>query len=157
MAAGAPRIDIGRRDRQGANVSIVVTFYLALVAIGAFALWRAQAPERLVILLFVSAAILSTLSQPALGADAPRVLVGLLLIDVGVAVALAGVAIRFGRTWCIFAAALQIVSTLSHFGRLIDPTMDINVYAVMESASSYPQLLLLLIAIVRHPRARDRR
>lgn len=135
-------------------MAVVVAFYLLFAMLAVAALWRAQTAERLVIALFVAAAILSVLSQPSHSSHVPTVLIRLLLIDIGVIVGLAWVAINHGRKWCILAAALQIVSTLSHLGRLIDPTMDLNVYGIMESASSFPQLLLLAVAIWRHPRSR---
>jgi hypothetical protein len=137
-------------------VAFVVAFYAVLLALAAVALWRAQTPERLVIALFVAAAVLSYFSLPARHADAPTVLVRLLLIDTVVTGMLAWIAIRYGRKWCIVAAALQIISTLSHLGRMIDPTMNLDVYGIMESASSIPQVLLLAAAIWRHPRVRAR-
>ncbi len=133
---------------------VFIAFYLVLLAVGALALWRAQLPERLVIALFVSAAFLSYGSQPADLGAVPRVLVALLVIDLAVTIGLAWIGLRYRRTWCLVAAALQIVSTLAHVGRVIDPTMDLNVYAIMEGASSIPQLIQLAVAIWRHPRRR---
>ncbi len=134
---------------------VVIAFYLALVAVGAFALWRAQLPERRVIALFLIAAFLSYWSQPDDLGTVPRVLLALLVIDLAVTIGLAWIGIRHRRTWCLVAAALQIVSTLAHVGRMIDPVMDLNVYAIMEGASSIPQLILLAVAIWRHPRGQE--
>lgn len=134
-------------------MAFVIAFYALLAALVAVALRRAQTAERLVTGLFVAAAFLSFLSLPARPAEAPTVLIQLLLIDLAVTAGLAWVAHRHGRKWCILAAAFQIISTLAHFGRMMDPTMDLNVYAVMEGASSIPQIILLAIAIWRHPRA----
>ncbi|WP_256926594.1 hypothetical protein [Sphingomonas sp. TZW2008] len=133
-------------------MAFVIAFYLAFAVLAALALWRAALPERLAVALFAAAALLSYLSLPTIRADAPQVLIRLLLIDLAVLAGLVALAIRHGRRWCIIAAAFQIVSTLAHFGRVIDPAMDLDVYAIMESASSIPQLVLLAAAIWRHPR-----
>lgn len=130
-----------------------LTLYALLLILALAAFLRGVRPEQEAILLFLTAAILSTILHPS-SEDAPLVSISLLVIDVGVLLGLAAIALRHWRKWAMIAAALQVISTLAHFGRVIDPTFDLTAYAIMESFSSVPQLILLAVAIWRHRRTR---
>ena len=133
----------------------LLLLFLLVLLIGA-ALRRGQRPEREATMLFVAAGIASKFVEPRTPTIDQTVVFGLLLIDLGVLIGLAAIALRHRRRWAMIAASLQIISTLAHFARFLDASMDTVTYAVMESASSLPQVLLLAIAIWRHPRPRLR-
>lgn len=136
---------------QSGTVYALALLYLLLVLLLGLAFRRAQLPERITIVLFAGAATLSNIVEPH-RLRTPQIVVPLLLIDFAVLIGLAFIALGYRRRWAMVATALQLISTLAHFGRVLDPKFDVTAYAVMESASSIPQVILLLNAIWRHPK-----
>jgi len=146
-------MDLFNFHRSLADFLYLGLFWLTLPALLiAAGLWGGRS-ERLVAGFYVAALAASKLLKSAPQDDFFDVEVGLVVADAALLVALVAVAARYGRSWVILVAAFQLLSTLAHFARLIRSDLTPLAYSLMESASSYPALMLLGVGIVGHHRS----
>jgi hypothetical protein len=125
-------------------------FLTVQFAVCLYALLRGGGPERV-----VSAALLATVPPSLLlRAYGPvmfeGVEVGVLAIDIALAVTFFVVAIRACRFWPIWMFALHATAMLAHLARMLAPDATPWTYAVLLAFWSYPMLFLLAVATRRH-------
>lgn len=77
----------------------------------------------------------------------------LLLTDAAYFLGLYALALRTRVHWTIWAAGLQLMCTLTHFGPLIDPYSDPKLYRALETVWMLPMLLTMVIGIAKDRRA----
>lgn len=111
----------------------IAGFWLLLVVLTASAWWTrdrptvppmvVSEPQLPVAAMFWTAAVLTILLRPSLGARFIHTEHALLLIDFGLFGGLVWAGVRSGRGWVLCAAALQLVSATAHLARLVTPGM----------------------------------
>lgn len=129
-----------------------IIYYSLLGLTCGFALWRGGGPERTVALLFVAASIASD-NAYAIGTDKYlNVELGVLLVDLALLASLAAVMILANRFWPIAMVSLHALGVLAHWVRAQEASMFAPTYNALLSLWSYPMLLILVMATVRHRR-----
>lgn len=125
-------------------------FYAVLLAASAFALWRGGAPERLVGLALLLAAVSTQVLQDDLPIRFAGVELKVLLVDVALLGVMLAITLNADRFWPAWATALHILGIGAHLARAISPDVIRLTYAVLAAAWSYPIIVLLVIGTVRH-------
>lgn len=130
---------------------ITVFNFLQILA-STYALARGGAPERLAGLLLLVAAI--TTRAFFLASVEPYVTVelGILAVDLVLLVALVTLALFADRFWPIWLAALQALGAGAHLVKAIEPGVVSMAYAILVAVWSYPMILILTAATLRHRR-----
>jgi hypothetical protein len=127
-----------------------IIYYSLLGLACGFALWRGGGPERVVALLFVAASIASD-NAYAIGNDKYlNVELGVLVIDLALLASLALVMLRANRFWPIAMVSLHGLGVVAHWVRAQEPGMIPPTYNALLSLWSYPMLLILVVATIRH-------
>ena len=134
---------------------------LQLVILGtaiALGLWRGGGPERacsaiyLVMWLGDRLYHLSFGRLEALdGAD-----LGHIAIDALTACSLVSVALYANRNYTLWLASMQLVALLSHFLRIISPSIDPTAYALLMASPMYLAVLIFAGGTIRHLRRQKR-
>ncbi|HSX56568.1 MAG TPA: hypothetical protein VLG14_14780 [Sphingomonas sp.] len=133
-----------------------VIYYALLSLACGFALWRGGGPERVVALLFVVASIASD-NAYAIGQDKYlSVEVGVLAIDLTLLACLVAVMLLANRFWPIAMVSLHGLGVVAHWVRAQEAGMIPPTYNALLSLWSYPMLLILVVATIRHRRRRRR-
>jgi len=127
----------------------VPLFYALMVAATVYALGRGGSAERLVALLFLAALLGTAYVRSPAAIVFRHIEVGMFLVDLALFAALYLLSIFSTRFWPIWMSALQGVTVLSHAVKLAPPPTNFG-YAVLEQFWSFPQLILLIVAVHRH-------
>jgi hypothetical protein len=125
--------------------------FLTLLGVSViYALRRGGEPERAAAVVF----ILMTISDPFVHALTPLSYIkldpGHFIIDFTGWVLLLAIALRANRFWPLWVSSLQTVSLIAHIAKLLDYSIHPVGYAIMQVASSYPLLLILIIGTYNH-------
>lgn len=131
-------------------------FWLLLITACLCARWRGGLPEKQAALSLLVAALLTIAYRSNAAVRYSSLDIGVVLIDVGLLSALAIIAVRADRGWPIPLAALQAITVLGHFCKLVNPDLWRLGYALITTAPAYPGLVILLVGIYRH-RHREQR
>lgn len=112
-------------------------------------IWRGRSE-----LVVAASYLAATLLQKALEGIAGPMFAGfepfVAMIDFALAIGLVLLAVRDPRTWILCAAALQLVVSFAHIGKLLDPSMSRLAYAILMGSGGYPSQILLSIGIALH-------
>lgn len=134
----------------------ILLFWLLLLLSCGYAGWRGRKYERLAALVFVTATIFSVLSHSPLRGRYVGIETSDLIVDTAVLVAMLAIALASDRFWPLWVAGLQLVDSMSHLMKAIDPDLIPQVYGAAERVWSYPILFILLIGAWRqHHRNRE--
>jgi hypothetical protein len=129
-----------------------LVFNLLLLGSCGYAILRGGAPERITGWLLIGATILTPLAARGLSTRYVQAELGIFLVDLILLVALIIVALKADRFWPMVLAAMQLDTTAVHILKVFDADLIRITYALMIAAWSYPMLLILAIATVRHRR-----
>lgn len=130
----------------------VACFYVVLlVLVPASFIWGGWAERRVATLFFLAAALSIALRGIFLGTFfyGARYDIGTVVVDVALFAGLAIIAIRVPLWWTICEAALALTTVAAHLVKAIGVHLPWLAYTLMNSAGSYPALLLLAIAIAQ--------
>ncbi|AMO72159.1 hypothetical protein AZE99_10125 [Sphingorhabdus sp. M41] len=75
---------------------------------------------------------------------------GHLVIDVAAWIGLLAIALCANRFWPLCVVSLQTIALVAHVTRLLDMTIHPKAYMIMQIASSYPLLALLMMGTFYH-------
>jgi hypothetical protein len=125
-------------------------FYAVLTAASGYALWRGGAPERVLGLAMLVAAVSTQLLQDDMAVRFAGVDLNVLLVDLALLGVMLAVTLHADRFWPAWATALHLLGTGAHLARAISPDVIRLTYAVLAAAWSYPIMVLLVIGTVRH-------
>ena len=125
-------------------------FYAVLLAAFAYALLRGGAPERLLGLAMLIAAVSTQLLQDEMAVRFAGVELNVLLVDLTLLGVMLTITLHADRFWPAWATALHLLGTGAHLARALSPDVIRLTYAVLSAAWSYPIVLLLVIGTVRH-------
>ena len=130
----------------------VALYYSLLLAVVGYAFARGGRPEKWGAIIMLVGSIAGHLAW----SSGPRRLVGLevaeLYVDLAALAAFFVLALTSRRNWTLWIAAFQLVGTLAHAARLMDPTMMPTGYAFLIVVWSYPMLLMIALGTRAHSR-----
>lgn len=131
--------------------SVRLVLFLTLLAVSLlYALRKGGGPERAAAIVF----IFMTISDPFVHALTPynyaKLDPGHFIIDLMGWCALLVIALRAERLWPLWVSSLQTISLIAHITKYLDYSIHPFVYAIMQVASSYPLLLLLILGTYNH-------
>ncbi len=112
-----------------------------------YAVARGGWPERIGAFNLVAGSLATVAVNSPLAVRYASVEVAILLVDVAVLLTFLALALLTDRYWPIWTTAMQILVVLGHAARLVDPTMVPVGYGFLLAFWSYPQLLVLALAI----------
>lgn len=130
----------------------IALFWLLLLSSCGYAAWRGGKYERMAALVFVIATVLSVLSHSPLRGRYVGIETSDLIVDTAVLIAIMAIALASDRFWPLWAAGLQLVDSMSHLMKAVDPGLIPQVYGAAERVWSYPILAILLIGVWRQHR-----
>lgn len=125
-------------------------FYAVQLAASAFAIWRGGAPERLLGVALLVAAVSSQMMQHDLATRFVGVELRVLLVDLALLGVMLVITLHADRFWPAWVTALHLLGMGAHLARAISPDVIRLTYAVLAAVWSYPIIVLLVIGTVRH-------
>jgi hypothetical protein len=129
------------RDRLEVDVTLIL-FLATLLCVCGIAFWRGGQDERLAATAVAVAAFLSPFAQ-ARSYAGPEF--GLMIVDVGLFLALAAIALRSRAFWPMWAAGFQLCILAGHFAAAKSNAMVPAAYAETLIIWSYAVLATLLV------------
>jgi hypothetical protein len=131
-------------------------FRILLVVVVAYALLRGSRDERLVGIICILGAIVTTfvlspLAHRFQGVEAP-----VMLVDLAVFAGFLTVALRSERFWPLWIAGLQLTTIMSHLVKGIESDLLPRAYAAALNFWAYPIVLILAIGTWRSQQRRKR-
>jgi len=117
-----------------------------------YALYRGGGAERWVACIVVGMVVLDPAVHIFTPLEYATLDPGHLVIDVAGWVGLLAIALRANRFWPLWVVSLQTIALVAHAARLLDVTIHPKAYMIMQIASSYPLLVLLMIGTYYHQR-----
>ncbi|WP_426256855.1 hypothetical protein [Sphingomonas sp. DC2300-3] len=130
----------------------VYLFWLFLLGVAFSAFRWGGRDERCVATAYVAATIATLLLR--LPGQYASLNIGVATVDVGLLVVLLCLVTRTARWWLVLSAALQLVTVLGHVAMFDGGTRAFDYFMTVVS-SSYPAVLLLAYATLRHVFRRD--
>tara|TARA_R110000824_G_scaffold44390_13_gene129204 strand:- start:4082 stop:4522 length:441 start_codon:yes stop_codon:yes gene_type:complete len=127
-----------------------LVFLLFLVAICIYALFRGGAPERWVACIVVGMLVLDPAVHIFTPLEYAKLDPGHLVIDAAAWIGMFAIALRANRFWPLCVVSLQTIALVAHAARLLDMTIHPRAYMIMQIASSYPLLVLLMMGTYYH-------
>jgi hypothetical protein len=129
-----------------------IIFWIVLLVSCGYALWRGRKYERIAAVVFIAATLFSILLRSPLSGRYSGIEISDLVIDSGVLAAVIAIALVSDRFWPLWAAGLQLVDSMSHMLKAVQPGLLPAVYAAAERFWSYPILIILLVGAWRQHR-----
>lgn len=127
-----------------------VYIYLAVLSASClYALARGGAPERLGVLILLSAVAATIFSPRSNSFRFEGIELAVLMIDTVMLIAVIVLALRAQRYWPMWWAGIKVNSIVTHL-MMLAPTVMPWPYSVMSALLSYPSPLLLAIGTARH-------
>lgn len=124
-------------------------FWAILLSTFAYALWRGRSDERIAASVCLAATIATHFAISPLSERYTGLEVGLLLIDGAVLATFVAIALRSKRFWPLWAAGLQLTSSLSHLMKVVEIDLLPRAYAAAAVFWSYPILLIIIVGTWR--------
>lgn len=131
-------------------------FWASLILVFLAAYRWGGTPERTVAGMYLLAAVATTAAHPAIAVRYRDVELLVFLIDAFLLAGLVIVSIRADRWWPLCATALQMLTVLSHVGKIVNPNLWRYGYQLMAVWASWPTVVILAVGIWRE-RQRTRR
>ena len=135
---------------------ILLAYVVLLVSVCSYAFARGGQPERLTAAIFIVATAASVAASARELSPPGTLQVPILVIDIAVAIAIAPIMAFANRLWPMVIMAMQILSVLAHFIKLLDPTVNTVLYWIVNAVWAIPQVMILGVGVHRHVR-RERR
>jgi hypothetical protein len=124
-------------------------FWASLISVTLAAYRWGAAPERAVASMYLLAAVATTVAHPAISVRYRDVELAVFLIDALLLAGLVFISIRADRWWPLCATALQILTVLSHVGKIVNPALWRYGYQLMAVWASWPTVVILAVGIWR--------
>lgn len=127
-------------------------YYALLLSCWTYALLKGGAPERIGTTLVLVGSLLTLAAISSQAGSYSSVETGVFIVDLATLLAFLALAIRAQRFWPLWIAALQLIGTLGHIVKLVDPHLIPKAYAFAAIVWSYPMLLILALGTFNHQR-----
>ncbi len=122
------------------------------VAVTVYAVWRGGAPERLVGVALLVAAMATRVFHLMGATMFVDVEIGIMTVDLVLLGVMIAITLTADRFWPAWVTALHALGTGAHLAKAINPDVIRLAYAVMSVVWSYPILILLIVGTLRHSR-----
>ena len=129
-----------------------LVFLLFLGAICIYALYRGGGAERWGAGIVIGMVVLDPAVHIFTPLEYATLDPGHLVIDTAGWIGLLAIALRANRFWPLWVVSLQTIALVTHATRLLDVTIHPKAYMIMQIASSYPLLVLLMVGTFYHQR-----
>jgi hypothetical protein len=113
-------------------------------------LWKGGGPERIAAALIGVAAVATKLSVEGLHLSYRTASPIIVLLDIALAAALFGLALRANRMWTILLASLQLCVVMAHVAKLAITQLDPLAYYVILTKWAYLTAALPAVGAIRH-------
>lgn len=130
----------------------LLLFAALLLASCGYAIARGGAPERIVGVALLVAAVASSLSPSILSQRFYQIELGVFGVDTALLVILVAVALFADRGWPLIVAGLQLCAVGAHLVKLVDVNMIRVTYVLSITIWSYPMLVALAYGTWKHER-----
>ena len=127
-------------------------YWLTLLAITAYALWRGRSDERIVALACLMASVVTFAVLSPIRTRYADVELGVLAVDLAVLGVFVAVALHSHRFWPLWVAGLQLTTSVAHVLKAIDADLLPHAYGAAARFWSYPILLIIAIGTWRGSR-----
>ena len=128
----------------------IFVFLLLLLTSCIYALYRGGGPERAVAGIIIGMGALDPLVHIITPLEYATVDPGHLFIDLAGWLCFFVVSLRANRFWPLCIVSLQTIAIVAHAARLLDVTIHPKAYMIMQIASSYPLLIVLMVGTYCH-------
>jgi hypothetical protein len=130
-------------------------FWLLLLSICGYALWRGQRDERAAAIACLVASVATPLVVAPLRARFAGVETGVMLVDFVTLAVFIIIALQSSRFWPMWIAGLQLTTVMAHVLKAIELNLMPQSYSAAARFWSYPILIILAVGTWRsHRRAR---
>jgi hypothetical protein len=127
--------------------------YITLLAFCCgYALLKGGAPEQVCACIMVLGTMLSFAALPIASGRYHNMEVGVLVVDLAMAIGFVGLALYSERFWPMWISSMQLVAVMSHFTPLLVQNPLPWAYAVAIQFWSWPMLVMLAWGTARHSR-----
>ncbi|MFW2828890.1 hypothetical protein [Sphingomonas sp. ID0503] len=126
-------------------------FVILMIASCGYAIVRGGIPERVVAISYVVCTVLTVLLLRSVDVRYAGLELGVMFVDIGLLAVMLAVALMSERYWPLWMTAMQAMTVLANLGRLL-PQVRAWTYWNAITLWSYPMLVLLIVATVRHQR-----
>lgn len=127
----------------------MLLFNALLLGAFVYALWRGRSDERIIAAACVVASIASFLLMAPQGLRYSTVEIGILSVDLLTLGAFTLVALRTDRFWPLWVSGLQLVTSVAHIMKAVEPELMPIAYAAAGRFWSYPILIILIVGTWR--------
>jgi hypothetical protein len=133
-----------------------ILYWTLLLATCLFAFRGGRRDERIAAGVALTASVLTLIAHSITTVDYAVVEGSDMLIDIAVLASFVVIAVQSQRFWPLWAAGLQMTSTLAHLMKAVDPTLIPHAYAAAARLWSYPILLIIIVGTWRGYQGRRR-
>jgi len=113
-------------------------------------LWKGGGPERIAAVLIGIAALATKLSVEGLQLSYRTASPVVVLLDIALAAALFGLALKANRMWTMLLASLQMCVVMAHVAKLAITQLDPLAYYVILTKWAYLTAALPVVGAIRH-------
>ena len=138
------------RSKWGHCLIHIAAFAVAFLACLLYVFIVGGKPERAAILAQLGAFLLSMIAISFHTIAAQHLPIGLALVDVFLALALTGLALRANRLWPIVLAGMQVATVFAHFARLLAFPLPPAGYVIFVQLWAWPMLIVTAIGARNH-------
>ena len=124
-------------------------YFLLLIGVATYSLWRGRRDEQLAALTCVVASVASMALLITRTGYYSNFEFGVALIDLLALLTFVWIALKSNRFWPLWVAGLQMTATSGHVFKLVVPNLLPVVYATSLASWSYPILLIIALGIWR--------
>lgn len=129
-----------------------IAFWAVLLFAVPFALWRGGPPERLVAAILAAMTVMSVAAHRVIPIRYDQVDAPALTVDLFGFVGMTAIALYADRSWPLWTAALQLLSSMSHLIRFTSTGVEQLVYSWVKSLPTFLALVILIVATLMHRR-----
>lgn len=153
MESSQSRLDpfVRRGDDEGVSPS-VMAFWVVLLFAVPFALWKGGTPERLAAAVLAAMTVIGVTAHRFIPIRYDHVDAAALTVDLLGFIGMTAIALYADRSWPLWTAALQLLSSMSHLIRFTSGTVEQLVYSWVKSLPTFLVLLILIGGTILHRR-----
>lgn len=128
----------------------VVLFSVIQTAVSGFAFWKGGPPERIMASMLLVAFVASVYIGAQGQDDFITIAIPILMVDGMLFAGMVGLALKADRYWPLWIAGIHATTLTTHLIKALNPSLLPTVYALAAALSSFPIMIILVVATFRH-------